>query len=274
MVENKWKCIFVDYIEPNNRILLTKKRGVYTPKGGKSTSSVPQKMYPSGKTKESKFIKLLALATYYNRNELNNSNGLLIKSEGKENAIVASKSEKVKGHIKNKTAKGTATWIAYISPNRRYYHVEDRKKKEEVSKDIQDEIKKAIEYAENNLSEKSSRPLKLRNNDSDIGLPEKATLAEAMEAKKDFEIPVYIFSLGFGKKQFIVYGDINQDKLIDVSKKHQKLGDKYEKKLFIDLDKELDEESLFERILQNYVEYQTEDIELWQKIKEEKYSTI
>ena len=146
-----WYCIFVDHIKQDGKITLSNNYGKFYTGGKKLRKSVPEGMEPGKRSNEAKFVKLLALATYLNREELSNSDGLLVRSEGKKPAIVAQSSDEVGSHIKEKKSKNTSSWMAYISPEEEFFNVKDRKKGEKVSSEIEDKIREAIEYAENNI---------------------------------------------------------------------------------------------------------------------------
>ena len=146
-----WYCIFVDHIKQDGKITLTNNYGKFYTGGKKLRKSVPEGMNPGRRSNEAKFVKLLALATYFNQKKMSNSNGLLIRSEGRKPTIVAEASDDVGTHIKEKKSKNTSSWMAYISPDEEFYRVKDRKKGEKVSSEIEDKIREAIEYAENNI---------------------------------------------------------------------------------------------------------------------------
>ena len=157
MADDNWTCIFIDRIENDGRIVLTNPQEFgrmypeYRKERAKERRSINRDMPPEGKSNENKLVKLIAYATYFNRNGLKNTEGLVLRGSKRVNtAIVAKDSDSVDPHIRNiDPQKNTTDWIAYISPDEKFREIKGKYLGQRFSENLERKIRKSIEYLEN-----------------------------------------------------------------------------------------------------------------------------
>ena len=118
----RWDCIFVDRIESDGRIYLTQpqKYGhMYAGDGAKKVrESIPTAPCGqiAGSSNESKKLKAIAIATAYNRQSLNSSNGLVARGFEYDGHVklVRAMPPQIAGERTGRIG-GTTGWIAYVS---------------------------------------------------------------------------------------------------------------------------------------------------------------
>lgn len=117
----RWDCIFVDKIGSDGRIYLTQpqKRGnMYADDGApKVRKSVPTACGKiAGSSNLSKMLKVIAIATAYNRQSLNSSNGLVVTrfDDAGQLKFLRPMPPLVAGGVSSRI-QGTTEWIAYVS---------------------------------------------------------------------------------------------------------------------------------------------------------------
>lgn len=123
----RWDCIFVDRIESGGRIYLTQpqKYGhMYAGDGAKVRKSIPTA--PCGQIKGSsnvsKKLKAIAIATAYNRQSLNSSNGLVVRGFEYDGQfkLLRPLPPLIAGEVTGRIG-GTTGWIAYVSLEEEFY---------------------------------------------------------------------------------------------------------------------------------------------------------
>ena len=129
----RWDCIFVDRVEPSGRIYLTNPQrfgDMYFSANSdigtrKVRSSIPKWGCGTliGSSTEAKFLKAIAISTVFNRQRLKESVGLILSGFIGGKFFATPDTWIVNSPGKGLRVKGNTGWIAYISPNERFYSI-------------------------------------------------------------------------------------------------------------------------------------------------------
>ena len=147
----RWDILFVERVEEDGRIIVNNERyGEFWTGGEKVRKTVPKDMAPEGHSKKSKFAKLTAISIYLNREELHNSEGIIIRNKNNNSAVVASDSDEVDVHVKEKVSKGSTSWVAYVSPEEEVMALNGKEIGVAVPEEVQQTIANSLTYLEEN----------------------------------------------------------------------------------------------------------------------------
>ena len=129
--KERWSCVFVDQIIDKKIISSSPQKfgKMYTSSDNyrnKYRYSLPKKIGPiSGDSNKNKLIKAISITIGLNRNDLVESPGLVLRGHKGYHSVVASYSEYVDPHTKEKIIKGTTDWLIYISPQLELFSITD-----------------------------------------------------------------------------------------------------------------------------------------------------
>ncbi|NQW21897.1 MAG: hypothetical protein HQ475_00470 [SAR202 cluster bacterium] len=134
---DRWECAFVDRIESDAKIVLSKGRqfGLMWPR----TESLPdalikvRKTLPlecgqlTGRANDNEILKAAAIATAFNRPAINQSSGLVVKvfrglpaGSGRQTALLKTQGRSLRN-------RGTTEWLIYISPEGQYFNIRNKR---------------------------------------------------------------------------------------------------------------------------------------------------
>ena len=129
--KERWSCVFVDRIIDKKIVITSPQKfgKMYTNSDdyrNKYRYSLPEKIGSiSGYSNENKLIKAISITIGLNRNDLVESSGLVLRGHKGYRSVVASYSEYVDSHTKEKIIKGTTDWLIYISPQLGLFSITD-----------------------------------------------------------------------------------------------------------------------------------------------------
>jgi len=137
----RWDCIFVNRITQEGRIYLTSPQqfGVmYTSNSdiypAKVKKSIPKECGPiKGSSNENKLTIAIAIAAAYNKERVQTSGGLVLRGFIGGTPFATPGTWIINSPGIGLRVKGTTGWIAYISPDMRFYIVTNRYKGNEIA---------------------------------------------------------------------------------------------------------------------------------------------
>lgn len=154
----RWDCIFVERIDPRGRIYLTnpQKYGYMyiTQAGTPSEETVVRKSIPvechqiKGSSNENKILIATAIAAALNRNDIKNSNGIVIRGFKGRTALPGLQTALIKTQGKTLREKGTTGWLVYVSPAEVFHAINGRFIGDKLSQEQVEKIKGCISYIE------------------------------------------------------------------------------------------------------------------------------
>ena len=161
----RWDCLFVDRIESLERVVL-----VSPPRYGEMYSkpemqhvsdpkvrlSVPELCDAiTGRSNESKVLRSTALAIVFNKDELTQSNGLILRvwdsrprNPGLQTMLNITKRETL-------LVKDTTGWQVFISPGTRLSVMYGKIRKEELPQDMSRRVKECVEQLTREITRKA-----------------------------------------------------------------------------------------------------------------------
>ena len=156
----RWDCIFVDRIELDGRIYLTQPQEygfMYTRHGPANMDVKVRKSIPTlcgqieGSSNVNKMLKAIAISTALNRQCLKSSHGLVVRGfEDKHGLSLQSiMPPRINGGVTGRI-EGTTGWIAYVSPEERFYFIDGKYKSDELPEKQSELIRGCIEDIQNN----------------------------------------------------------------------------------------------------------------------------
>jgi len=129
----RWDCLFVDRIDKEGKIFLRKPQEfgyIYIDVNGKPSSefkvrkSIPKSVGNiTGESNEKKILKAIAIMTTLNKNKLLSSSGLILRAFKGETPFPGLQTAKQEVLGQGLRIQGSTGWIAYISPDIKYYSV-------------------------------------------------------------------------------------------------------------------------------------------------------
>ena len=151
----RWDCLFVDRIEsPERVVLVTPPRygDMYSKPEGQQVSdpkvrlSLPELCDAvNGRSNESKVLRATTLAIAYNKDDLAQSNGLIVRvwdsrprNPGLQTMLNITKRETLR-------VKDTTGWQVYVSPDMELFVMYGKNRKEELPEDLSRRIKVCVE---------------------------------------------------------------------------------------------------------------------------------
>ena len=151
----RWDCLFVDRIEsPERVVLVTPPRygDMYSkPESNQMSDPKVRLSLPelcdavTGRSNESKVLRATALAIAYNKEDLSQSNGMIVRvwdsrprNPGLQTMLNITKRETLR-------VKDTTGWQVYVSPDMELFVMYGKNRKEEFPSDLTQRVKECVE---------------------------------------------------------------------------------------------------------------------------------